>query len=189
MTVRAILISTFLVLGLTSPAWALLGPELSVLGRVGLITFSEDELDSAPLIAFGAAIRQGHFGGEISIEWLDTDVEDGGKLGTLTVVPVLLTARFFPMEPASGVDPYVGLGIGYFNNSFDADTNPKLKIDDTVGLHLNAGADVRVTTAVAFSVDLRYHIAEADATFGAVSDEVNLNGLVVSGGVKYFFPN
>lgn len=106
------------------------------------------------------------------------------------------------MEEDAPFDPYLGVGVGYYVNSASASSEAKalagvsdykVEVDDSVGFHLAVGANMKVSSVVAFVVDARYAFTSTDLTLKggglSLSDTINLNGLVVTAGLKYFFPN
>jgi outer membrane protein len=117
------------------------------------------------------------------------------------MIPILLTAQFHPMENGAPFDPYFGLGVGYYINSANASSEAKtlsgfsdykVEVDDSVGFHLAVGANMKVSSVVAFVIDARYAFTSTDLNLkgggSTFSDSINLNGLVVTAGLKYFFP-
>lgn len=194
---RIILLALGLWLGFAAPSWALLRPEISLGARVGLALFDEDdaldaevELDQAPVLGATLGIRQRQFGGELSVDWIDTDLDGpAGEVGELRTIPILITGRFHFLAEDSGFDPYAGLGVGYYLNDFDARGADDVDIDNAVGFHLNVGANLRITSALSVALDARYVVAQADADAGGgTSAEVSLNSIVATAGVRYSFP-
>lgn len=195
-----------LVLGSAAPSLALLGPETSVGIRVGSGAFQSDKsfdqtikIESPIVLGATAGMRQGHLGGEISVDQISVDLKTDFKWAKMTMIPILLTAQFHPMENNDPFDPYFGLGVGYYFNSATASSEAKtqpgfsdLKADNSVGFHLAVGANMKVSSAVAFVVDARYAFTSTDLTVKgggfSDSDTLNVNGLVVTAGVKIFFP-
>jgi hypothetical protein len=193
-----------LVLGSAAPSLALLGPETNVGIRVGSGAFQSDkafgqtiDIQSPIVLGVTAGMRQGHLGGEISIDQISVDLKTDIKWAKMTMVPILLTAQFHPMEDDAPFDPYFGLGVGYYINSAHASSEAKalsgeVKADDSVGFHLAVGANMKVSSVIAFVVDARYAFTSTDLTSkrggSSKSDSINLNGLVVTAGLKYFFP-
>jgi opacity protein-like surface antigen len=196
-----------LVLGSATPSLALLGPERSVGIRVGTGLYQSDtvfgmdtDIDNPIVLGATAGMRQGHLGGEISVDTISVDLKTDIKLATLTMIPILLTAQYHPGEDNSPFDPYLGLGVGYYINSASASSEAKasglsiseVEADDSVGFHLAVGANMKVSSVVAFAVDARYALTSMDLTKkgGGLSDtdSLNVNGLVVTFGLKYLFP-
>jgi hypothetical protein len=195
-----------LVLGSAAPSLALLGPETSVGIRIGSGAFQSGKsfdqtikIESPIVLGATAGMRQGHLGGEISVDQISVDLKTDIKWAKMTMVPILLTAQFHPMENNDSFDPYFGLGVGYYINSVSATSEAKtqsgfsdLKADNSVGFHLAVGANMKVSSVVAFVVDARYAFTSTDLTSksggSSNSDSINLNGLVVTAGLKYLFP-
>jgi hypothetical protein len=197
-----------LVLGSPAPSLALLGPETSVGIRVGSGLFQSDkvfgsttDIQSPIVLGATAGMRQGHLGGEISIDQISVDLKTDIKEAKLTMIPILLTAQFHPMEDDTPFDPYFGVGVGYYINSASASSEAKtlsgvsdykIAADNSVGFHLAVGANMKVSSVVAFVVDARYAFTSTDLTVkgGGFSDSgsINVNGLVVTAGLKYLFP-
>jgi hypothetical protein len=200
-----------LVLGSAAPSLALLGPETSVGIRVGSGVFQSDkvfgsttDIQSPIVLGATAGMRQGHLGGEISVDQITVDLKSNVKWAKLTMIPILLTAQFHPMEDDTPFDPYFGVGVGYYINSASASSeakaeaasfgvsNYKVELDNSVGFHLAVGANMKVSSVVAFVVDARYAVTSTDMTLkgggSSISDSINLNGLVVTAGLKYLFP-
>lgn len=199
---------TVLVLGSAAPSLALLGPETSVGIRIGSGAFQSDKsfdpsikIESPIILGATAGMRQGHLGGEISVDQISVDLKTDINWAKMTMVPILLTAQFHPMENDESFDPYFGVGVGYYINSASASSEAKalsgvsdykVEVDDSVGFHLAVGANMKVSSVVAFVVDARYAFTSTDLTVkgGGFSDSFNfnVNGLVVTAGLKYFFP-
>ncbi len=94
-----------------------------------------------------------------------------GKLGETKHLPPTLSFQYHFL-PNQAVRPYAGLGLNYtifFDSSTTATLDnalggpSSLNIKDSFGLALQLGADVALTDAIFFNVDLRYIQIEADA--------------------------
>lgn len=200
-----------LVLGSAAPSLALLGPETSVGIRVGTGAYQSStvfstttDIQNPIVLGVTAGMRQGHLGGEISVDQISVNLKTDIKWASMTMTPILLTAQFHPMEDSGPLDPYFGAGVGYYINSARASSeakadaaafgisNYKVQADNSVGFHLAVGANMKISSAVAFVVDARYAFASTDLSVkgGGISDSdtLKLNGLVVTAGLKYFFP-
>ena len=200
-----------LVLGSAAPSLALLGPQTSVGVRVGTGVFQSDtvfgadaDIESVIVLGVTAGMRQGNFGGEISVDQISVDLKTYIKQAEITMIPILLTGQFHPMEEDDPFDPYFGAGVGYYINSASASSEAKavvasrggsdykVEVDNSVGFHMAVGANMEVSSVVAFVIDARYALTSTDLTLKASSfsdsDSINLNGLAVTAGLKYFFP-
>ncbi len=199
-----------LLLGYAAPAFALLGPETSLGARIGGGSFQGDTISGQSIdfknptsVGVVAGIRQERIGGELSVDWIKTNVEGDVRLAEAMLIPILLTAQFHLLDPgATQIDPYLGVGVGYYLNSANTSSEAKKKfgsdfkaeLDNAVGFHFGAGVNFKATTAVVFALDLRYALVSTDLTqkgsgASAVGAEtVSLNGLMFTAGVKYLFP-
>jgi len=199
-------LAAVLVFGLAAPAMALIGPETSVGVRVGTGFYQSDtvfdtstDIKNPTVVGVTAGIRQGHLGAELSVDWISMNLETDVKVAELTMTPILVTLQFHPIEEDATVDPYVGLGVGYYINSVHPSSEAKSQLgvsgyqmDNSVGYHLSVGANMKVSSAVAFVIDARYAWTNGDLTVkgGGLSntDTLNVDGLVVTAGLKYLFP-
>ena len=197
-----------LVLGAAAPSLALLGPETSVGIRMGSGSFESatvfgesTDIESPVVLGLTAGMRKDNIGWEISVEKITVDLETDIKEAELTMIPILLTLQIHPTEGAPQFDPYLGGGIGYYFNSAKPSSeakalsgvpNYKVEVDDSIGFHLVVGGNLKVTSAVAFAIDARYALTSTDLTLKGgspvFSDTININGLIVTAGLKYFFP-
>jgi outer membrane protein W len=146
-------------------------------------------------------MRQGLLGGEISVDQISVDLKTDIKEAKVTMIPILLTAQFHPTEGDAPFDPYFGLGVGYYINSASASSEAKkqsgasdykVETKDSVGFHLAVGANMKISSVVGFVIDARYAFTSTDLTVKGSgfsdTDTLNVNGLVVTAGLKYFFP-
>jgi hypothetical protein len=181
----------------TGETWALFGPELSLGVRIGGSVFQDEklsgmdtEIDTASSIGLMAAIRQGRWGGQLSVDWLAPDLETDTDLGELTIIPVLLTAQYHLLDEERAIDPYVGLGVGYYANSFDtSDGIGKIEAEDSAGFHLSGGTSVKISEALAFVFEALYAFTKVDLDSATTfDDDLSLRVLMITGGVKYNFP-
>ncbi len=139
---------------------------------------------------------------ELAWNYFKTDIKNGSiKLGEITTMPLLLTAQF-RIIPEGPIVPYVGAGVGYYLNDLAVKSEAKKQakaaniayptdVDNSLGLHLNAGVDWFLTDFFALNLDTRYFFSEADiegkGPTSGTSGEINLDSLVVGAGVKVFF--
>lgn len=216
MMIRPVLFTVLILfLGTSSQTWALLGPDVSLGVRAGLSTFqggdvfdSDTDFDTASALGLTFGVRQGRLGGELSVDWMETDLGTDINEGELTIVSILLTAQYHLLRKVPVVDPYIGLGVGYHLNSFDTSSESKalaaadgtsnfaVETDDTVGFHISGGTNIKFTTALAFTIDARYVFSKPDIEQkGNISgvpfsldDELKTNAFVITGGLKYTFP-
>ncbi len=139
-----------------------------------------------------------NFSMEFAWHYFKTDVKgDSFELGELTVMPLMLTGQF-RLTPIGPVIPYVGGGVGYYINEFDESSEAKDKaevkdidIDNSLGLHINAGLDWFLTDDFALNLDARYIWTEADIEGeeegSNVIDEIDFEALTIGSGIKFYF--
>ena len=183
-------------------------PETSLGIRIGTGIFhSSDTFDeithfSTPtILGLVGGIRQGDFGLELSVDYLKTNLKSSIKIGTLTTVPSLLTAQLHPMPEEDPFDPYIGFGGGYYINSFSPSSEAKdaaaavgvnnydASVENTPGLHVSAGANMKISNVFAFTIDARYTLlTRATIKDNFDSDTLKMNGFFFTIGAKYFFP-
>ena len=149
--------------------------------------------------------------GAVSLETIagvtQHDVNGRGALNGATlvsdakIVPATLTLKYhFGAE--GGVRPYVGAGPSYFifidekpgafmKSAFGAS---KLKINDSLGVALQAGVDVPINkSGMSLSLDAKKYFLSADATWRDASGGLllktkqNIDPWVLSAGISYRF--
>lgn len=136
------------------------------------------------------------FSGEFSVDYLKTGTSVSNfNIGDLTQIAVLLTGRFHLPLKDGKILPYIGFGVGYYNNDFDESptgSNISVSIDNSLGLHAKVGSEFFITEHLALNLDVMYIWNEADVKLkvtGSPDDdgELDLNTLKAGLGVKYFF--
>ena len=180
---RVVITLWILLFATTSETWALFGPELSLGVRVGQSSFKESEMDSATTVGVTVAVRQGQWGGQLSVDWMSADLDTSTKTEELKIVPILATAQFHFLNQDYQLDPYIGLGVGYYLNSFDSNT---LDADNSAGFHISGGTSVKISEALAFTIEALYALTQTD--LDNAGDTLDLDALTITGGVKYIFP-
>ena len=143
---------------------------------------------------------------EFSLGYTQTDMEVGYRgdteaYGTLTQIPILLTARYHFVFNDKVV-PYIGAGIGYYLNDMDnadgngdffdgAPSGVESFADDAFGYHINAGVEFFIIDRLALNIDLKYVLMSTDIGFeGAGYDESSDSKVDVFStgvGIKYYF--
>jgi hypothetical protein len=207
---RMVSLVAVLVLGSAAPSLALLGPETSVGLRVGTGTFLSDVvfnrttvIKSPIVLGVTAGMRQGHFGWELSVNQITFDLNTDIKKAVVTMIPILLTMQYHLhlAEEDGPFGAYFGAGGGYYINSARASSEAKAlsgvsdykaELDNSVGFHLAAGTNFKISSAVAFVIDTRFAFTSTDLTLkgGGFSDSdiISTNGIIITAGMKYFFP-
>ncbi len=122
-----------------------------------------------------------------------------GKLGDVKQLPPTLSVQYFPLDPNSAFQPYVGAGINY-TMFFDEDLTSgrksqgfsNLELDDSWGLALEAGLDYMLTEHVLLNASVWYTDIDTTATTdlageGKVKVDVDVDPWVYMVGVGYKF--
>ncbi|MCK5059056.1 MAG: porin family protein [Candidatus Aminicenantes bacterium] len=128
--------------------------------------------------------------------------------GTLTVMPLQLSLQGrYPVN--NQLVPYVSGGIGYYLNSFALDNEVvnnwnavnfdiEESLEHAIGFHFGAGIDYFIIPNIAVNADFKYCIFKAAGTWtltdltgtatasGDIA-EIDLNTVIFTAGVKYFF--
>lgn len=107
-----------------------------------------------------------------------------GKVGETKQLPPTFSIQYH-FKPKASVRPYVGAGINYtiFFSEKATNTISSLKLDDSLGLAVQAGVDVDITKNWFFNADIRYINIETTATTDLGTAEVKINPTVISLGV------
>ena len=150
-----------------------------------------------------------YFSFELSVDHVETDVDlkisvPGYPIKTVVGVgeveqlPILLTARtHFSTNPK--VNPYFGIGIGYYLNDFHSNDlvrsvlppGGKLDIDNSIGFHINTGVEIFLNERFALNLELKCIWNETDLKAkapGYLTEEVDfqLDAFVAGAGFKIY---
>ncbi len=138
---------------------------------------------------------------ELAVEYLKTglDFKVPGvatlDVGELQQIPILLTARFHPVD-LDNFSPYIGVGAGYYINDFDTsktlevDAEDELEADSNAGFHIAAGGEYFVDDNIALNLDLRYQFNQIKLKVKSDpndSENLDVNAFVAQVGLKYYF--
>jgi len=122
--------------------------------------------------------------------------------GSTKHLPPTLTLQYFPMDSASDFQPYVGIGVNYtafFDEQVDSDlevalgeSGGDLKLDDSIGLALEAGFDYAIDEHWILNAAVWYIDIDTDAEFKfdsgtRVKADVDIDPWVYMVGVGYKF--
>lgn len=138
----------------------------------------------------------GYAESDVKVDWVNLP---GIEYGTLTQMPLLVTARYhIPVNEK--VSPYIGGGIGYYFNDIDEGAwfkmiPPAFEVedDDSYGYHLNAGVEVALTSHLSMNLDLKYSLTRMEMGFSSAaypdvySGSVDMDAYTTSLGIKYYF--
>ncbi len=122
-----------------------------------------------------------------------------GKLADIKHLPPTLSLQYFPMDPHSAFQPYVGAGLNY-TMFFDEDLTGQrkkqgfsnLELDDSWGLALEAGVDYMLTDHLLVNAAVWYMDIDTKATtdlqgVGKVKVDVDVDPWVYMVGLGYKF--
>jgi outer membrane protein W len=146
-----------------------------------------------------------YFSLELSTDFTEFDTELSalglsGNAGDLRLIPVLLTGKWRLLTPPNNLFlPYFGLGIGYYDTSFDTNATviesiygpgAEVSVDNGFGYHAAVGFDIFVSENAAINIDLKYIWVEIDSKVnipGFTESTFDLNGILFGAGFKVFF--
>jgi outer membrane protein len=113
---------------------------------------------------------------------------DGAGIGTFKHLPPTLTAQY-RFLPGATVDPYLGAGLNYTLLSSVKLLNGAGRLEhDSVGLALQAGADVRIDERWSFNVDLKKVRIRSDVAINGVrASRVKVDPVLLGAGFGYRF--
>lgn len=94
-----------------------------------------------------------------------------GKLADIKHLPPTVSLQYFPLEPSSSVQPYVGAGLNYttfFDENLSSEREAQgfdnLSLDDSWGLALEAGVDYMLSDNVLLNAAVWYVDIDTEAT-------------------------
>jgi outer membrane protein len=110
------------------------------------------------------------------------------RLGSLELVPLSLLAQV--RAPVSGpVRPYLGAGVHLTMAWEKSGVLDTMDVAHSVGPAVQAGADIRVSPAVAVNADITWYLHRTEvSTQGARIVSLRLDPLVLSAGVGFRLP-
>jgi outer membrane protein len=124
-----------------------------------------------------------------------------GKLADVKQLPPTLSLQYYPLNPQSRIQPYVGAGINY-TVFFDEDLSSSRKsaagggfssldLDNSWGYAFQAGVDYQITDHLLFNAAVWYADidtkATADSALGRVKVDVDVDPWVYMVGLGYKF--
>lgn len=121
-----------------------------------------------------------------------------GKLGELKHLPPTLSVVYYPLDPKSAFQPYVGAGINYtwfFDTELTSEAEGKgfsgLDLDDSWGLAAQVGMDYMLSDNLMLNAQVRYIDIETkgSTSFGGreVEVDVDVDPFVYMVGLGYKF--
>jgi hypothetical protein len=105
---------------------------------------------------------------------------DGPFSSSVAVMPLTFGARLVLPQPV--IEPYVGLGLGFYRVDLENDAGTS-DSDTNLGGYLSLGADAWLNPKVALNFEGKYHIVES-SFFG---QDVNVGGWTLNLGIRVGF--
>ncbi len=163
--------------------------------RAAWVNYTHEDFDSD--FMYGANLTyfvHRYISFELSVDYIESDLDSLDiTIGELEQVPILLTARTH-LSTNPKVNPYLGIGLGYYLNDFDLSDSPsgvKVDPDDTFGFHINAGVEYFVNEHFALNLDFKYIWNDVDFIFKDSGTrwktEFDLDTFYTGVGIKYYF--
>lgn len=105
---------------------------------------------------------------------------NGAYAATAKQLPPTISVNYhFPTQ--GKIKPFLGLGLNYTTFFEEEIAGGTLKLDDSFGIALNAGADFQVSERGALRLNLRYMDIDSDATLnGAAIGTAEIDPVVVN---------
>jgi outer membrane protein len=113
---------------------------------------------------------------------------DGANIGSVKHLPPTLLAQYHFLPDAS-FRPYVGVGVNYTTFSGNKLLNGAASLEhDSVGLALQAGADVAIDKHWSFNIDVKKVQIRSDVLIGgAEASRVKIDPVLLGVGLGYRF--
>ncbi|MFC4253003.1 OmpW/AlkL family protein [Sinimarinibacterium flocculans] len=125
--------------------------------------------------------------------FMQPEVKSGvaGPLGSVGLVPPIVTAQLHLGRAQSAFRPYVGAGFNY--NIFHGGSGQlealDVDVDDSIGFVLQIGANYHINDNVSINADIRYLRFNADVTVGAnpaLNDKLEFEGFILGAGLGFW---
>ncbi|MDX1458991.1 MAG: OmpW family outer membrane protein [Marinobacter sp.] len=143
----------------------------------------------------------------------DGSIAGAGKLGETKHLPPTLTLQYFPLDSSQPYQPYAGIGLNY-TNFFEEKTtdtltgavdaalgggvidDTELELDDSFGLALELGLDMRLTDRLGLNAALWWvdidttaeiHAIQNGNRIGTAEVDVDIDPMVYMVGLSYSF--
>ncbi len=174
--------------------------------NLGLFAFDLDQFNSVSVgadwllgagdymeIGFGVAFTQQTVP-SVYLDYVDYDGFEIPQEFKLRITPLTSTSRFFPFGRRSAVQPYAGMGVGYFNwrysevgefidfDTFDFFRDTFTATGNDVGVVYLAGLRVLAGDVFGAGVEMRYQDVSGEVGIeqGFLDDRIDLGGLTSS---------
>ncbi len=119
---------------------------------------------------------------------------DGDRIGTTKHLPPTISAQYYPMDPSSAIQPYVGAGLNmtfFFDEAGAVKGNSLGPLGDSFGLSVSAGVnydidDKFMANLAVWYIDIDSELEGTNQALGKDYD-VEIDPIVVMAGVGYKF--
>jgi outer membrane protein W len=136
----------------------------------------------------------GNFSTELAYQRLGADLtlsfedirEDVGELD----LDILSATAQMHFARGSMISPYIGGGVAYISGeagSINEDEIESTDLEKELEFLANAGLDIGITQGIAIYLDGKYIMYEARAQGDDEDESIELNPLIIAGGVKFRF--
>ncbi|SEQ42391.1 outer membrane protein [Solimonas aquatica] len=115
----------------------------------------------------------------------------GASLGSIGLVPPMLVGQFHFGSAGSPIRPYLGAGINYnlFHDKTGSLDSLRVKVDDSIGLVGQVGANMNLSRGLTLNADVRYLKFDSDVTVGAnqaLNDKLKYQGFLINLGLGFW---
>ncbi|WP_437882431.1 OmpW/AlkL family protein [Pseudomonas sp. LRF_L74] len=182
--------------------------DVSVAGLGGKVAGTKATLDSDTQLGLNFAymvtdhvgielLAATPFSHDVGVKGFGSPID--GKLGSLKQLPPTLSVVYYPLDPKSALQPYVGAGINYtwfydtkLSSAAEANGFSGLDLKDSWGLAAQVGLDYMLTDNLLVNAQLRYIDIDTTGTTqlngaGKVKVDVDVDPWVYMVGIGYKF--
>lgn len=113
---------------------------------------------------------------------------NGDRLGTTKHLPPTVSAQYYPMDPSSAIQPYVGAGLNmtfFFDEAGAVKGSAAGPLSDSFGLSVSAGINYDIDDKFLANVGVWY--IDIDTELDGADETVEIDPIVVMAGVGYKF--
>ncbi|SEQ42299.1 outer membrane protein [Solimonas aquatica] len=115
----------------------------------------------------------------------------GASLGSVGLVPPMLVGQFHFGSAGSAIRPYVGAGLNYnfFHDETGSLDSLHVKVDNSVGLVGQVGANMNLAGGQTLNADVRYLKFDSDVSVGAnhaLDDKLKYQGFLINLGLGFW---
>ena len=134
---------------------------------------------------FSTELAYQRLGADVTVSFENLDEE----IGDLDLDILSATGQLHFMRGGM-ISPYIGAGVAYVSGeagSIDEDELVSQDLEDQVEFLLNGGIDVALARSFSIFLDGKYVMYEARGAGDSDGEALDLNPLIISGGIKFRF--